>query len=321
MWVCGTSTVSLDRLDVAGAAPGDVLTYDGVEATWSDVVAAGGCGLSVVSERVAELTCGATTVRVRTPGEYIAAAGSQGRVRLRADGTISLTGIDLLPPPSGTYVALSRGDNSYYCGIAGSGAIDCQGMTWAGYLSPPGGSYVDVACYDTSFCCGVQSGGTVTCWDLSGGGTPPTPSGTGFVQVVATSLGACGRTGAGTVTCWNRPGGADLAGNTPTLTGVVQITDGRNDAGFTALTSAGVAEHWTETSAISWSGVPAGSYVSSGPSLAYGVFLQADGTAVGLLPAGEVRVLDGSYSYAGRQFLVRNDGTLAAEGGGSEPSD
>jgi hypothetical protein len=172
----GSATVTLDRLDVVGAVEGDVLTYDGAEAAWSDVVAAGGCDLSVVSERVSELTCGTTTVRVRTPGEYIAVTGNADSVRLRASGAVTIVGGSGVPAPSGTYVGLSRGATNYYCAIEGTGALTCQGSRYSyAYSAPPAGSYVDVACSIgggvDGYCCGVLTGGTVTCWDVRNPGT------------------------------------------------------------------------------------------------------------------------------------------------------
>lgn len=316
LWECGSSTVTLDRLDTTAATSGQVLTYDGAQTAWEDAGAAGGCGLSAISERVAELTCGTTMVRVRIPGEYLAVTGPGDNVRLRSNGTITMSGGGAIAPPSGTYSTLSRGrGGSHYCGITASGDIDCQNTLTVATLSPPAGSYLDVACEaGDGWCCGVQTSGSVACWDIRAGGPyAPTPSGSGFAQVAATNLGACARTTAGTVTCWGAVGASgDLAGETPSLAGVAQITAGRNDAGFTAVTSSGVVAHWTASPGSAWSSsIPAGTYVASGAAYGYGVFVRNDGVAVSPT-TGAAFEMQGSYAYAGFTLMVRTDGTLAA---------
>ena len=311
LWGCGSAAVTLDRLDIGGAVEGDVLTYDGVEATWSDVVAAGGCNLSVVSERVSELTCGPTTVRVRTPGEYIAVTGTQDRVRLRADGTVTIVGEAQVSAPSGIFAGLSRGNGNYYCAMDGAGGLTCQGSTGASNFDPaPAGNFTDVACGET-FCCGVLVGGTVACWGGTAAAYAPTPTGSGYVQVGATNQGACARSATGGVTCWNSPAaysGYDLAANTPTLSNVDQL--GWNGVEFIAVTASGNVDAWSGSAGSGWStSIPAGNYVTSSGG-ANGVFIRDDGFAVRPLSGGTPSFVEGSYVALGNSFLIRADGTL-----------
>ena len=311
LWACGSEEVTLDRLDLAGALAGDVLTYDGVEATWTDVVAAGGCGLTVLSERVSELACGATTIRVRTPGEYIALTGYQDIVRLRADGSVTIVGGVELLAPSGTYVALSRGAADYFCAIDGSGALTCQGSRYdRGFTTAPAGSYVDVACAEVGpngYCCGVLAAGSLSCWDYRDSGFAPTPTGGGFLQVATTDQGACARTGAGGVSCWNSPASSyDLATNTPTLANVDQLS--WRSTTFQAVTASGDVDTWSGGAGTGWaSSIPPGNYVASSSTA---VFIRDDGLAVMQVPHADPVYFEGSFAGAGGAFLIRTDGTL-----------
>ena len=312
LWACGSATVTLDRLDLAGALAGDVLTYDGVDAAWTDVVAAGGCGLAVVSERVSELTCGPTTVRVRTPGEYIAITGPQDTVRLRASGAVTVVGGAAIPAPSGAYVGLSRGAGFYYCAIDGTGALTCQGSRYDyGFNPSPTGSFTDVACSSgvaNGYCCGVLTSGTATCWDFRNAGYAPSPTGGGFVQVAVTDHGACARTGGGEVTCWNSPiSSYDLVANTPPLLNVDQLA--WRGVTFQAVTAWGDVDAWSGSAGSDWSSsVPPGNYIASSSTA---VFIRDDGLAVSRESGSSgLYYFEGSYVGGGSVFLVRADGTL-----------
>ena len=311
-WECGSATVELDRLDVAGATTGDVLTFDGFSAAWEETAAAGGCNLAAVSDRVASLTCGATTARLRIPGEYIAVAGYQDTVRLRADGTVTLIGAMQVGAPTGTYVGLSRGNSSYYCAIDAAGVLSCQGSIHAyAYSAGPGGSFVDVACREdgaNGHCCGIQTGGLATCWDFRDPGYAPSPSGSGYVQIASSYHGACARSTGGTVSCWNSPAsGSDLAGNTPSLSGITQVTSSGDS--FSAVDASGVVTFWADYSgSLSTSSIPAGNYVAS-THAGTPTFIRDDGLAVyNSTPPGYV---EGTFNAAGAAVLVRDDGTLA----------
>ena len=322
LWGCGSSLVALDRLEVSIATSGDVLTFDGVGATWADVVAAGGCSVAAVSERVSELTCGATTVRVRTPGEYIALGGYNDSVRLRADGTLSVLGAAIGAAPTGPFVGLSTGSDSYYCAIDLGGGLACQDMSYPNAPPGPAGSFSDVACA-SNYCCALTTGaGSVTCWDTPANGSvgpwAPAPTGSGFVQVVAGLSGACARTTTGTVICWNATDAAysswDLAGNTPTLSNVDQlIVDGSS---FRAVTAWGDVTGWDGQSPPWSASIPPGNYVASSREH----FIRDDGLAVRASSQYSIHYFEGNYMTGGYNTLIRSDGTLAS-GNASEASD
>ena len=313
-WDCGSATVALDRLDVASATAGDVLSFDGNDATWSDAVAAGACGLSVVSDYVSELTCGTTTVRVKTTGEYIAVGGPSDNIRLRSDGSLSVVGpyYGAGALPTGPFVGLSRGSDDYYCAIELGGALACQSFYSFSATPGPAGNYSDVSCA-ANFCCAVNTAGAASCWDTYtyNGPYAPSPTGSGFEQIVANNYGACARTGGGAVACWNTSdpqSSYDLVANMPLLSSVDQLLV-RGDL-FQAVTAWGDVTAWNAQSAQWSASIPPGNYIASSREF----FFRDDGLAAGAGSASSVQYLQGSYIAGGTNALVRSDGTLSSGG-------
>ena len=312
-WECGSATVALDRLDIASATAGDVLSFDGNDAAWSDAVAAGGCGLSVVSDLVSELTCGTTTVRVKTTEEYIAVGGPSDNIRLRADGSLSVVGTYTgASPPTGPFIGLSRGSDDYYCAIVSGGTLVCQSFYSSSAAPGPAGTYSDVSCA-ANFCCAVNTSGAASCWDTYtyNGPYAPNPTGSGFAQIVANDSGACARTGGGTVACWNSTdpqASDDLVANMPLLSNVDQLLVRGNL--FQAVTAWGDVTVWDHQSTQWSASIPPGNYVASSREF----FFRDDGLAVGAGSVSSVQYLQGSYIAGGTNALVRSDGTLSSGG-------
>jgi hypothetical protein len=226
-WVCGSQTVTLDRLDTAAASAGEVLGFDGGSVDWIPMSAGGGCTLNPLGLEVAELVCGADSVRVQTTPEYIDLVDED--TRLLADGTIRafLTA----PAPAGTFVKLD-GSPDYPCAFDASGQLTGWSTSLTVSLaSAPGGAFAAVDCFNNDVCCGILSSGSLTCWSLDGStyDVQSAPGGQFVSAAVGGSGTACGVTAAGGIECWGGSGGDNLDSHAPSGTGwslVDQVSGG-----------------------------------------------------------------------------------------------
>ena len=243
LWECGTSQVGLDRLDVAGATTGDVLTYDaaGIPA-WAS---SSGCTTTVVSEDLAEVDCGGGPMRVRLFPSYLDATS---KWRLRADGTLrrvpGTAGV-VATAPAGTFTEVG-GSNNCEWAISSSGSVEMLSTSHS--EPPPAGSYSDVECYTSAYmACALISAGGITCWHTDPSYTPyplpSVPSGTGYVDFAAYDYATvCALTAAGEVQC---VGNADMAANAPTSGGWSHITE---QSGFRVVSDTGLWAQWNYNS-------------------------------------------------------------------------
>lgn len=241
LWECGTSLVELDRLDVATAADGDVLTYDAASGpAWAN---SPGCTTTAISEDLAEVDCGSGPMRVRLFPSYLDATSYW---RLRTDGTLRvLPGYGSVVAPSGTFSEVGGSGNCQWA-ISTSGAVE---MLSAGKLPPPAGSYTDVECYTGAyFACALTAAGEIVCWHTSSTYTPyplpAVPSGTGYLDFAVADLSnpslvtACAVTATGEVQC---VGYADYATHTPTGAGWSHIVA---ESGFRVVSDTGTYAQW-----------------------------------------------------------------------------
>ena len=105
--------------------------------------------------------------------------------------------------PTGSFTAVSAGDD-HTCAIrARSGAIECWGsnrfgLNHGGQTDAPAGSFSAVAAGD-AYTCGLRESGAIECWGRNG--APDAPSGR-FTAVSAGLNHACGLRESGAIECW-----------------------------------------------------------------------------------------------------------------------
>lgn len=192
---------------------GDVPTWDAGSATWicGSAAAGGGCSLAVISDGVAELTCGGTSVRLTRAGEYISAAAG---VRVRVDGTLRGAGA-----PSGVFASVWGYWYGTRCALDAAGAATCWDN--AGSVAAPGGAYTMVGC-DYDSCCAAAQSGAPVCFGTNAVALSNPPNVT-FVDIAISNQVACGVTNVGTVDCWGGASALDYAAAAPSGTSFTAI--------------------------------------------------------------------------------------------------
>ncbi len=137
-------------------------------------------------------------------GSPTIAVGSFHSCAIRSGGTIACWGSDQsgrLDAPTGTFTAVSAGDN-HTCAILSS---DRSVICWGGGLltgklvAPPG--TFDAVATGGSHACGIRTDGTAACWGNNDSGQATAPTGT-FKALSATSDHTCGIRTDGTAECW-----------------------------------------------------------------------------------------------------------------------
>ena len=310
LWECGSSTVTLDRLDPAGATNGDVLSYSGTGgAAWT---ASGGssCATTVLSDDLAEVDCGTGPLRLKLYPEYIDATANW---RLRSDGTLlRLPGDNgaITPAPSGAHTEIGGG--SFEWALSTAGAVVMLDTNQS--LPPPSGAYTAVEAITAGLGCALTTTGEITCWNSYSYSaiTPPTLGGTGYIDFAVAQpsnsslITLCGLTSAGQVQC---AGYADYVANAPAGTGWSHIHS--SGSSFDVVKDTGTWASWAYT-------VPAyyGACAGPGPYLEFegGIVLDTAGAAWGCGSTGGLSRLTG-YSAPIRRWrhtpgVVLTDGRL-----------
>ena len=276
-WECGSSLVSLDRLDVAGASSGQVLTYDGGAAAWTEAGSTGsGCVVVSTDGTFAELDCGGTSLRLTVQEEYVDLIN--GNVRLRADGTLKdWTGLG----PSGTFASV-WGRNTVNCAIDPLGAATCWGTAGTTLNPIPAGAYQQIECW-TEACCGILTSGALTCWNSYGSTPQPVESGVPggtFIDLVVSGSKACALNLSGAVQCWGSSGSAFQA-NAPAGSGLQRIGQ---IGGYICAGGPTAGGCFSDVGAATAYTVPLGDYVQ----IQDGLGLLSNGDVVHFLAGGAV---------------------------------
>ena len=334
-WACVSEEVGLERLDMAGATEGQVLTFDGASISWAEPVAAStACEFTSDDGVSVYLSCDGTPLALPMTETYVEVEGGVGLtadgalVDLRhgtllvAGGVVGFGGIEAIFTPVGD---AQEGPVVFRLGCAaleasaGSG-LDCWGPTsWAAAVESAAGSsqYQDVACVQgsrtvtsttNSGCCALQTSGVIACWDASGTDLPDVPAGS-FESLAASSGGgvkACGLTSAGAISCTsyhqsNVPGGSGFSG---LAAQGGPVWPDSTPAYFCAVDSAGQPWQWS-TWATEVVVLPGGTYTALG-----------NHCACGLTSTGEIHC-QGDVTYSGSFTAIDPTGPWALRADGS----
>jgi Regulator of chromosome condensation (RCC1) repeat len=145
----------------------------------------------------------------------------------------------VLPPPAGTFTAVSIGAATTAgltgCGLRTDQTIACWGDNFFGVATPPSGTFTQLDVDDSASACAVRTDQTIACWGTSVGANPP--AGTFTSVAVETDVACALRTDA-TVTCWG-VGTPFLTLPAGTLTGLAA-----NGIGFCALNPDATVACW-----------------------------------------------------------------------------
>ena len=252
LWECSSATVELDRLDVAGATGGQVLSYDGADVVWAEPGATGDppCTLVELNESLsyAQVTCGATDMVIRTWKQFEQlSAGQSHTCGIDTAGEVACWGIpsngQTVPPP-GTFSEVASGW-THTCAINSGGLAECWGSDTHGQATPSGGTFAKLSAA-TYFTCGITTADEIECWgidDASGsdfGQVTAAPTSGTFSEVSAGWGHACAiESPSGSVQCW----GYDSNGQaTPPVGSFTKVAAGHQHT--CALDGAGAVECW-----------------------------------------------------------------------------
>jgi hypothetical protein len=201
------STLAVDMLDTAGAVDGDVLSFDGLNAGWSESVAGAGCVVDSISDdgNYTLLDCGGLKVQGLVARSLVeVSAGDYHTCGIDSAGYAHCWGADNngeSRPPAGTFSSISAG-SGHTCGIDSSGAVQCWGADGNGETFAPAGTFSSIST-GHQYTCGVDSGGSVQCWGRDDYGQSTPPGGT-FSSIDAGNEHTCGIDSSGSVQCWGR---------------------------------------------------------------------------------------------------------------------
>ena len=243
-WACAPEEILLERLDTASATSGQVLTYDGLSVSWSDVPAGDACVLQTddPSAGVALVACGTTSVPLhRWETFQQLASGDTYTCGLTDAGAVRCWGdliCDVGLPPSAGALSVAAG-NDHACAIQAGGLATCWGENGAGQATPPGGAF-DELCGGAAFSCGRRSGGTIECWGSNSYGKATPPAGT-YSAIACGSNTGCAIDGTGSVVCW----GSDTnnVASPHSIGPAVSLDLGSNSHGC-AVTVSGTIQCW-----------------------------------------------------------------------------
>ena len=286
-WICAPEEIALDRLDTAGAATGQILTFDGTNVSWEDPVTAttppcylGGLSLET---RSALFDCGSIEVRVPTlAGFSQLASGGSFSCGLLVDGTLTCWGADnqgqVSGAPGGVFTQVSAHVEDV-CGVRGDGAVVCWGRDLFMDRTPPAISftYVSAGRYHT---CGLDGSGAAVCWGQDNYGQASPPAGP-YSTLVAGWYHNCSLDIGGNVECW---GWNDAGQATPPAGTFSQIDAGmRHTCG---IQTGGAIQCWgiTDGSSDDFGQVTdapaAGTFVQLSVGDAHTCAVRTDGTVV-----------------------------------------
>ncbi|MFT7581916.1 MAG: alpha-tubulin suppressor-like RCC1 family protein [Myxococcota bacterium] len=151
------------------------------------------------------LACWGNQPRVTAPtGTYDkVAVVSSGVCAIALDGTLTCWGGTLITNtmPTGTFVDIAMGRNTWSCGVRTDGTAVCWGIQ-NGEAQPAAGNYSQVA-VGFGHACLIKTDGTLLCWGINNVGQTDAPAGT-FVQISSGPLHTCGVRTDGSVSCWGR---------------------------------------------------------------------------------------------------------------------
>jgi hypothetical protein len=236
------STLSVDMLDTAGAVDGDVLSFDGLNAGWSESGTGAGCVLESMDENsgYVSLNCGGIIFEaVLTPGVIAISAGSNHTCAIEKSGLVQCWGLNeygQISSPAGTFFAISAG-YTHTCGIDSSGTVQCWGQDNHGQSTPPGGIFSTITA-GANHTCAIDSIGLVECWGQNSNGESSPPAGT-FSAIAAGQAHICGIDSGEEVQCW----GGNTEGQASSPAGTFSAI-AAGDSHTCGLDSFGLVECW-----------------------------------------------------------------------------
>ncbi len=298
VWGCVPEEVALDRLETAGAAAGQVLTFDGVTVGWEDASSTTNppCTLTELNEPLsfAAADCGSTPVLLRTWMHLTrVAAGNDHSCGIDAAGGLRCWGYNSwgqLAAPAGTFTEIDAG-SLFTCALEAAGGIQCWGNDGNGQSTPPPGTFTRLTT-GGAHACAIDGASALHCWgnDEYGQATPP---GGAFTEVSAGSEHTCALTTGGALECWGR----DLFGQlTPPGGSFTQLGLGQHHG--CAIDGGGALQCWGRNDSLQ-SNPPAGLFTAVTGGAAHSCAIEAGGAVQcwGAADQGQTTPPVGSFAW------------------------